>query len=116
MTARIIASLRGVVTAGGGSIPAFASGGLHTGGLRLVGENGPELEATGPSRIYSASQTRSMLGGGDNGALISEIRALREEVSALRISANETAVATKSTDKTLKNAAYGGQPLATTAV
>jgi tape measure domain-containing protein len=45
-------------------IPAFARGGMHTGGLRIVGENGPELEATGPARIYSASQTRAMMGSG----------------------------------------------------
>jgi hypothetical protein len=32
---------------------AFADGGLHPGGLRLVGERGPELEVTGPSRIMS---------------------------------------------------------------
>lgn len=43
--------------------PKFALGGLHAGGLRIVGENGPELEATGPSRIYTAEQTASMLGG-----------------------------------------------------
>ena len=65
-------------------IPAFASGGYHTGGVRLVGENGPELEVTGPSRIYSAPQTRNMLGGG-NSDVVAEIRALRAanaEISA----------------------------------
>lgn len=46
------------------SIPGFASGGDHAGGLRLVGERGPELEVTGPSRIFNASQTNAMLGGG----------------------------------------------------
>ena len=34
-----------------GNIPGFASGGYHSGGLRLVGERGPEIEFTGPSRI-----------------------------------------------------------------
>lgn len=42
-------------------IPAFASGGFHSGGLRLVGENGPELEMTGPSRIFSNNDTMQML-------------------------------------------------------
>lgn len=46
------------------ALPAFAGGGDHMGGLRLVGENGPELEATGPARIFSASQTRDILGSG----------------------------------------------------
>jgi hypothetical protein len=51
-------------------IPAFARGGSHLGGVRLVGEEGPELEVTGASRIYSAGQTRDMLsqiaGGGSS--------------------------------------------------
>ncbi|MFV0301199.1 MAG: hypothetical protein ACK5IP_10030, partial [Paracoccus sp. (in: a-proteobacteria)] len=42
-------------------IPGFATGGYHRGGLRIVGENGPELEATGPSRIFSAGETREIL-------------------------------------------------------
>lgn len=41
-------------------LPGFASGGDHRGGWRIVGENGPELEATGASRIFSASQTRDI--------------------------------------------------------
>ena len=45
-------------------LPAFAKGGLHSGGLRLVGEFGPELEVTGASRIYSADQTRGILSNG----------------------------------------------------
>ncbi|PWE32782.1 phage tail tape-measure protein [Maritimibacter sp. 55A14] len=50
----------------GGVIPGFATGGDFPGGLRIVGERGPELEATGPARIFSAAQTRELLarGGG----------------------------------------------------
>jgi len=55
----------------------FAAGGLHTGGLRMVGELGPEIEVTGPARYYSTSQTQSMLGGGT--AVADELRQLREE-------------------------------------
>ena len=44
-------------------VPGFAGGGRHRGGARIVGEHGPELEVTGPSRIYSAQDTRRMLGG-----------------------------------------------------
>jgi tape measure domain-containing protein len=52
--------------AGGGfslnlGIPGFASGGDHRGGLRVVGERGPELEATGASRIHSTSDLKSMM-------------------------------------------------------
>lgn len=54
---------------GGGAVPlvpGFAAGGRHKGGLRIVGENGPELEATGPSMIYPNDMLRSMgrAGGG----------------------------------------------------
>ena len=45
-----------------GSVFGFASGGHHRGGARIVGENGPELEITGPSRIYSSRDTRRILG------------------------------------------------------
>jgi hypothetical protein len=47
--------------AGSLGIPGFATGGDHRGGLRIVGENGPELEATGASRIFNAAQTREIL-------------------------------------------------------
>jgi len=44
-----------------GHVPGFMSGGDHVGGWRIVGENGPELEATGPSRIFNAGQTRDLM-------------------------------------------------------
>lgn len=42
-------------------IPKFASGGYHKGGIRLVGENGPELEITGSSQIINAEETKRLL-------------------------------------------------------
>jgi hypothetical protein len=62
-------------------VKKFAEGGYHAGGLRLVGEEGPELEATGPSRIYSASQTRNIF---DMTGLMREFRAMREELAQMR--------------------------------
>lgn len=61
--------------------PGFAAGGLFGGGLRLVGENGPEIEVTGPARYFSAPRTIDMLrsafgGGGDGQATIAELRAV----------------------------------------
>lgn len=44
-------------------IPGYAAGGSHGGGWRVVGENGPELEATGPSRILSNSASTSLMAG-----------------------------------------------------
>ena len=59
----------------------FAMGGYHTGGLRMVGERGPELEATGPSRIFSHNQTSGMFKDPDLKEAVNE---LRREVSGLR--------------------------------
>lgn len=66
-----------------GGTPTFAMGGMHSGGLRLVGERGPELEVTGPSRIYNKRDTMEMLSGASS-ETASEIRMLRREVSELR--------------------------------
>jgi len=75
-----------------GEIPAFARGGFHSGGLRLVGENGPELEVTGPSRIYNASQTAAMLSGGaDTAAAITRLQqTVERQGDALRSIAKHT--------------------------
>lgn len=57
--------------AGGGSFSSaftgnrFAAGGKTNPGLMLVGENGPELlQSFGSHRIYTASETRRLMGGG----------------------------------------------------
>lgn len=65
-----------------GQIPFFAGGGDHGGGLRIVGEDGPELEATGPSRVWNGRQIAEALGGGSDAAA-AEIRALRQEMDTL---------------------------------
>lgn len=59
------------------SVPGFASGGVHRGGLRVVGERGPELEFTGPSLIMNNANSRKLL---DNDELVQEVRALRSEM------------------------------------
>lgn len=82
--ARTAATLEEVLRRNGLQVPAFASGGLHAGGLRLVGENGPELQVTGPARIYSAEQTRDLLQGGGSEAVVAELRASRQELQAVR--------------------------------
>lgn len=43
-------------------IPAFAKGGLHRGGLALVGEEGPEIiDTKNPGRVYTAKHTAAAL-------------------------------------------------------
>lgn len=44
-------------------IEGHADGGVHQGGWRMVGERGPELEYTPPSRIFSNTDTNSILAG-----------------------------------------------------
>lgn len=63
---------------------AFASGGMHFGGLRLVGEDGPELEVTGPSRIFNARQTQEILRGANGGGDSALLRELLQELRAAR--------------------------------
>lgn len=84
-----------------GKLPAFAAGGDHAGGLRIVGEHGPELEATGPSRIYNARQTSQILNG-SNDELVAEVRALRAELAAIRVQAGRTADSVRSSEKLWK--------------
>jgi hypothetical protein len=56
----LFGALLGPILSGLG-IPGFAAGGTHRGGLRIVGENGPELEYTGPSTIVPSDLTRRLL-------------------------------------------------------
>jgi len=84
------------------------------GGYRVVGEDGAELEATGPSRIYSAAQTRDMLGGGGNADMAREMKALLEEVARMRDEQRQlglqTAANTKRTSDSLRKFDVDGMP------
>lgn len=65
-------------------IPAFAAGGMHAGGLRVVGERGWELEATGPARIWNQQQISQALQGDSNAEVVAELRAVRAELAQLK--------------------------------
>jgi len=83
-------------------IPGFATGGYHLGGLRVVGEDGPEIEATGPARIFNASQTRSMLSG-DNSDVVAELRAVRTELVAVKAEAKRSADSVELLKRVIRN-------------
>lgn len=75
-----------------GGADTYASGGRHSGGYRLVGEYGPELEATGPSRIFSANQTQAILSGSsDSEEVAGLLRAILEKLG--NVSAETRAIA-----------------------
>lgn len=66
--------------AGGGSFSSaftgnrFAAGGKTNPGLMLVGENGPELlQSSGSHRIYTASETRRLMGGATSNNVVVNI-------------------------------------------
>jgi len=72
-------------------IPRFEAGGMFAGGLRMVGERGPELEVTGPARYWSSAQTQALLSGAGGNArleslveqLVAENRQMRAQMAAL---------------------------------
>ena len=76
----------------------------------MVGENGPELEQTGASRIFSNPQSKGLLSTDE---LVAELQALRAEVRA-----GQEAIAnnTRQTAKILRDVTQDGQSITTSAV
>lgn len=85
------------------TIPRFANGGIHRGGLRIVGERGPELERTGPSHITSNSDLKKTLGNDD---IVKELRLLRAAVE-------KSEAPNRKVSKILKGVTQGGTSLRT---
>ena len=79
------------------AVDKFALGGAHRGGLRIVGERGPELEYTTPSYITNSNDTSRLL---DNSELLAEIKALRSDINAGQYSIAKSALkSTKMLDR-----------------
>jgi hypothetical protein len=85
-------------------IPGFANGGFHTGGWRIVGEEGPELEYTPPSRIYSNPDSSDMF---DMSELVAEVKQLSEDMRSANYAIAKN---TQKTAKTLEKFDYDGLP------
>ena len=64
-------------------LPGFANGGIHSGGWRVVGERGPELEYTGPSSVVSNTVSSRML---DMSSMEQEIKGLRSDMRQMQAS------------------------------
>lgn len=91
-------------------IPGFATGGSHVGGLRVVGEHGPELELTGPARLLNANQTAAALRGDSSRELVAEVRALRQTVAAQGAELRDIARSSDETRKALRQQNEVGVP------
>lgn len=91
------------------SIPGFANGGLHAGGWRMVGERGPELEYTGPSRIFNASDTTRMLAGNGTAELTTAMGAMLREMERLTRAAEGTERQTRRQADMTEVLSEGGQ-------
>jgi tape measure domain-containing protein len=104
-----LANLESEIRAGATGLDAlkvkgFADGGIHTGGWRVVGEQGPELEYTPPSRIYSNSDSSDMF---DISELVAEVKQLREDMRSANYAIAKN---TQKTAKTLEKFDYDGLP------
>ena len=86
-------------------VAGFAAGGMHQGGWRVVGEAGPELAYTGPERIFSNAQSRSLM---DTSRLEAQMAALQAELALLRAETRATAVNTAKTADLIERATDGG--------
>ncbi len=93
-------------------VPGYADGGYHSGGLRLVGETGPELEVTGPSRIFSHKDTASML---DNSEVVSSLADMKELLFAHINMAGDQKVLTEKMYNIFDRVTQGGTTLRTKA-
>ncbi len=112
LTAASLAETANGFTKYGVKIPGFASGGDFGGGLRLVGEHGPEIEATGASRIFNASQTRTMLGGSNDAlvnSLIAEVRELKSVIALLVTPTLETEKNTRKIKDNIQHVTLDGE-------
>lgn len=84
-------------------LPKFANGGFHRGGLRIVGERGPELERTGASQITSNNDLKKAIG---NDEIVKELRLLRAAV-------DKSEAPNRKVSKILKGVTQGGTFLRT---
>lgn len=91
-------------------MPKFADGGIHAGGWRLVGERGPELEYTPPSRIYNAADTISLLqsGGASNAEIAAALREMAARLDAIEANTRATAGSTAGTNQKLHTVVQNG--------
>lgn len=104
-------------------VRGYASGGDHAGGWRVVGEYGPELEATGPARIFNAGQTANLMSklaspSANADALAAAVDRLTQQsakqqqvIAQLQAAAEQTQRNTKRLADTLDRVTRGGDKM-----
>jgi hypothetical protein len=99
------------------NVPGFASGGDFMGGLRIVGENGPELEATGPARYTSNNDLMARLRSpsDNNAVLVAAVERLTKTVEQQQEALDKIASATKRQADGLEVVTDGFNAMRTTA-
>lgn len=94
-------------------LPKFANGGSYSGGLALVGEQGPELiNFNQGGQVYNAGQTAGLLGGSSE--VVDELRSVREELVMLRAEVRADVSANSKTYKALDRVIRGEDTVKTT--
>lgn len=88
-------------------VPGFASGGSFGGGVRVVGERGPEIEFTGPSRIMSNSDSRALF---DSSSIVNELQNLGRRLEVLEQYTRQTTSNTAQSVKYAKRWDVDGLP------
>jgi len=66
----------------GNPIPGFANGGMFGGGIRMVGERGPEIELTGASRIIPNNRLNDMFRPFDTRGIEDRLDMIARDTSA----------------------------------
>lgn len=95
IAAQLASTMTDLVTSSGGKIPEFATGGVHDGGWRVVGDggngSGTELEYTGRSQIFNGNQVETLIDVQGLQAELAEIRMiLRSGMGTLAKNTNKS--------------------------
>ena len=92
-------------------IPHFAGGGAHGGGWAMVGEQGPELAYMPPARIYTAADTRALVGGSNNADVVEAVGKVGDRLDRVETLLGLVLQADRVTSGAINQSANGGQPL-----
>lgn len=94
-------------------VPGYAAGGNFGGGIRLVGERGPEIELTGSSKILNARQAADALNGGGGASVVDALRALADQLGDIRANTQAGALSGNNVVKLLNRVTDGGNAMLT---